>query len=125
SLHAPFARTLLPPTHLYVSLSFLFSLHPRYPHSFPTRRSSDLLRIPAFVVGPAPSRDPATTAGVRELSGAFEDVCARRLIPYVEDRKSTRLNSRHVSISYAVFCLKKKTSARPDSHPALCIDQST
>src|SRR5207249_5578332 len=25
------------------------------------------------------------------------------------DRKSTRLNSRHVSISYAVFCLKKKT----------------
>src|SRR5699024_11447794 len=27
---------------------------------------------------------------------------------YVEDRKSTRLNSSHVSISYAVFCLKKK-----------------
>src|SRR5690554_7046468 len=27
----------------------------------------------------------------------------------VEDRKSTRLNSSHVRISYAVFCLKKKT----------------
>src|SRR5690606_13643212 len=27
----------------------------------------------------------------------------------VEDRKSTRLNSSHVKISYAVFCLKKKT----------------
>src|SRR5207249_11542290 len=27
---------------------------------------------------------------------------------YLEDRKSTRLNSSHVSISYAVFCLKKK-----------------
>src|SRR5690625_5924770 len=27
----------------------------------------------------------------------------------VEDRKSTRLNSSHVAISYAVFCLKKKT----------------
>src|SRR5689334_23510848 len=27
-----------------------------------------------------------------------------------EDRKSTRLNSSHSSISYAVFCLKKKTS---------------
>src|SRR5690625_3345876 len=26
----------------------------------------------------------------------------------VEDRKSTRLNSSHVAISYAVFCLKKK-----------------
>src|SRR5690625_5623642 len=29
---------------------------------------------------------------------------------YGEDRKSTRLNSSHVAISYAVFCLKKKTS---------------
>src|SRR5699024_5678572 len=29
----------------------------------------------------------------------------------VSDRKSTRLNSSHVSISYAVFCLKKKTHA--------------
>src|SRR5690242_12153517 len=28
------------------------------------------------------------------------------------DRKSTRLNSSHMSISYAVFCLKKKTSRR-------------
>src|SRR5699024_11678125 len=28
-----------------------------------------------------------------------------------QDRKSTRLNSSHVSISYAVFCLKKKTDA--------------
>src|SRR5699024_12831726 len=28
---------------------------------------------------------------------------------HTEDRKSTRLNSSHVSISYAVFCLKKKT----------------
>src|ERR1022692_215801 len=29
------------------------------------------------------------------------------------DRKSTRLNSSHLVISYAVFCLKKKRSARP------------
>src|SRR5690606_41349995 len=29
-----------------------------------------------------------------------------------EDRKSTRLNSSHVKISYAVFCLTKKTSRR-------------
>src|SRR5699024_3997825 len=36
-------------------------------------------------------------------------------MPYlgdVEDRKSTRLNSSHVSISYAVFCLKKKNNTR-------------
>src|SRR5215208_7388636 len=35
---------------------------------------------------------------------------ARRVEPpQPEDRKSTRLNSSHVAISYAVFCLKKKT----------------
>src|SRR6266498_4842713 len=39
----------------------------------------------------------------------------RRLTPLVRhhfggDRKSTRLNSSHVRISYAVFCLKKKTT---------------
>src|SRR2546428_9268589 len=32
-----------------------------------------------------------------------------------EDRKSTRLNSSHDQISYAVFCLKKKTHATPCS----------
>src|SRR5207249_7995133 len=36
------------------------------------------------------------------------------------DRKSTRLNSSHVSISYAVFCLKKKNmTAKTECHPAL------
>src|SRR5437868_12564540 len=34
----------------------------------------------------------------------------------MEDRKSTRLNSSHVSISYAVFCLKKKNTHKAD-HP--------
>src|SRR2546430_12540881 len=32
------------------------------------------------------------------------------------DRKSTRLNSSHSQISYAVFCLKKKKSHIPDGH---------
>src|SRR5215203_969336 len=32
----------------------------------------------------------------------------------IEDRKSTRLNSCHANISYAVFCLKKKKKERPD-----------
>src|SRR5690242_21481330 len=31
---------------------------------------------------------------------------------YPADRKSTRLNSSHMSISYAVFCLKKKTKIK-------------
>src|SRR5689334_23849775 len=34
---------------------------------------------------------------------------AELILPDDEDRKSTRLNSSHSSISYAVFCLKKKT----------------
>src|SRR5690349_23977653 len=33
-----------------------------------------------------------------------------------QDRKSTRLNSSHVEISYAVFCLKKKTKPVPLPH---------
>src|SRR5438477_11582323 len=33
-----------------------------------------------------------------------------------EDRKSTRLNSSHMSISYAVFCLKKKKKKNYDNH---------
>src|SRR3712207_7336791 len=32
----------------------------------------------------------------------------KRLVEVVKDRKSTRLNSSHANISYAVFCLKKK-----------------
>src|SRR6202048_861573 len=34
-------------------------------------------------------------------------------LPCLLDRKSTRLNSSHVSISYAVFCLKKKAMQSP------------
>src|SRR6266480_7001906 len=36
-----------------------------------------------------------------------------RLEPRRPDRKSTRLNSSHMSISYAVFCLKKKNKKTP------------
>src|SRR5256885_9400453 len=43
---------------------------------------------------------------------ALEDlglVCRRDVVPETnQDRKSTRLNSSHLVISYAVFCLKKK-----------------
>src|SRR2546430_12407875 len=35
------------------------------------------------------------------------------------DRKSTRLNSSHSQISYAVFCLKKKITNQIQSHPFL------
>src|SRR5256885_12722758 len=35
-------------------------------------------------------------------------------VPARPDRKSTRLNSSHLVISYAVFCLKNKTDTRPE-----------
>src|SRR5699024_1501460 len=41
------------------------------------------------------------------------DVLNASLHEMESDRKSTRLNSSHVSISYAVFCLKKKTKKQP------------
>src|SRR5699024_12160090 len=40
----------------------------------------------------------------------FVELALQRSNNVVGDRKSTRLNSSHASISYAVFCLKKKTS---------------
>src|SRR2546430_8357367 len=39
----------------------------------------------------------------------------------VRDRKSTRLNSSHSQISYAVFCLKKKRRQDPDSRRRLVV----
>src|SRR5699024_11833191 len=88
-----------------------------YPHAFPTRRSSDLHYIAglswevAFVIGGLfivtgptmilpllrQSKLKPRPAKILKWEGII-----------VEDRKSTRLNSSHVSISYAVFCLKKQ-----------------
>src|SRR5438309_8992740 len=48
---------------------------------------------------------PQVHAGYGDAA-CFPDVQRRRL--FGQDRKSTRLNSSHSSISYAVFCLKKK-----------------
>src|SRR5438876_3648079 len=61
------------------------------------------------------AKRPLTTDGTR-IGVAFSGVSfgsisitsGSRLVASVTDRKSTRLNSSHPSISYAVFCLKKK-----------------
>src|SRR5256885_12177226 len=83
-----------------------------------TRPLSEHARLAASAV--------ATPTGATDLFVWFEDTSERRrdgrrgiaglpesLLPYapgtrVADRKSTRLNSSHLVISYAVFCLKKK-----------------
>src|SRR2546430_12548695 len=50
-----------------------------------------------------------------QLPGLVRQVAERvRDVPL--DRKSTRLNSSHSQISYAVFCLKKKKELRPLTH---------
>src|SRR5699024_11791200 len=49
----------------------------------------------------APGYEVLTTSNMMGTTGDFVPV-------FEKDRKSTRLNSSHVSISYAVFCLKKK-----------------
>src|SRR5699024_11456316 len=47
--------------------------------------------------------------GLVQVHEVHVDLCPRQFDVRLGDRKSTRLNSSHVSISYAVFCLKKKT----------------
>src|SRR5690606_39912506 len=90
------------------------------PPSSPTRRSSDLR---AAAAGPAGAGlRQADARGVSRAAPMDGGVDGRRLAAirrallrhydrHRRDRKSTRLNSSHVKISYAVFCLKKKKTA--------------
>src|SRR5205809_3071289 len=79
------------------SLSFFFycPADHRDLHSFPTRRSSDL--------DPAAQTLMISNPGSQRLNWS---ITGNNTLP--PDRKSTRLNSSHGYISYAVFCLKKK-----------------
>src|SRR5436309_8512744 len=95
--------------------SFYYDRSLRNLHSFPTRRSSDLpgKRRSIDCLGASdPGRAPAPNPVQLARPGT------------TKDRKSTRLNSSHVKISYAVFCLKKKTTVSaitpplPSSSPA-------
>src|SRR5947209_15570747 len=69
---------------------------------------------------PPAEKAPASVAEGREAARPLEDLYglipedhrhpydARQVLERSRDRKSTRLNSSHANISYAVFCLKKK-----------------
>src|SRR5438552_14207558 len=56
--------------------------------------------------------------GRRAIGSARNDVTSRAVSADRTDRKSTRLNSSHQIISYAVFCLKKKKKNASENHRA-------
>src|SRR5437762_9979019 len=91
-------------------------------HSFPTRRSSDLplwgVRLrprlmhdgASLTLRDAIVRHRGEASGVSKRFGKLTQSDQEAIITFLKslDRKSTRLNSSHRCISYAVFCLKKK-----------------
>src|SRR5436309_6254325 len=70
----------------------------------------------------SPSAVSVETAAGFAAEPAGRDVLAQKrarrvlLVAEALDRKSTRLNSSHVKISYAVFCLKKKKTTNNEAH---------
>src|SRR5256885_4482148 len=63
----------------------------------------------------------STTPSISCFAHPTKDAMERSLS---EDRKSTRLNSSHLVISYAVFCLKKKISPPAGYRRSLCVRAS-
>src|SRR5947209_16511000 len=99
---------------MLIAVFFVYSsgAHPAL-HSFPTRRSSDLsvLAEDEADLGAAVLDLGAGTTTIAVFAeGRFvhADGFAVGGLHVTIDRKSTRLNSSHANISYAVFCLKKK-----------------
>src|SRR5699024_12392717 len=80
-------------------------------YSLPTRRSSDLKRPPWCLAAfcRAFNKPAVVVQQVLDRPGVGIHLDpAANAEQTAEDRKSTRLNSSHVSSSYAVFCLKNK-----------------
>src|SRR5690606_39986031 len=100
SLHAPFLFIHTPFTAIYT-----LSLHDALPICFLGRRSNrGHLQRGNLGAGVGPIRQRLGLAFLDPLGGAARTLHKNRSV----DRKSTRLNSSHVKISYAVFCLKKE-----------------
>src|SRR2546426_7399595 len=74
---------------------------------FPSRRSSDLVDMRGYP-NPAQAMLPDFPASYHNKAGGLSFADGHAEIHRWRDRKSTRLNSSHLVISYAVFCLKKK-----------------
>src|SRR5699024_12398561 len=89
--------SLFPYTTPFRSVRFRGSIHPGCPH----------------LKGGPGGGHRLLGLGLRLWSGHVREKCRERgrgrPVPVPADRKSTRLNSSHVSTSYAVFCLKTKS----------------
>src|SRR3712207_7538754 len=97
-IRRPPRSTLFPYTTLFRSVRLAVSRPPQEPHPHDSTRG-----VP------------------RGRDGPLQPVYEREVH---EDRKSTRLNSSHANISYAVFCLKKKQITQPFPTCALSSVQS-
>src|SRR5207253_11156539 len=94
SLFLLFFFTHPPPTEIYtLSLHDALPISPEVPEAW--RKDSERCIAP---------RSPGYRENTSRASNRGRSQCS--------DRKSTRLNSSHVAISYAVFCLKKKTKKK-------------
>src|SRR5205814_10684243 len=97
-LRPPPRSTLFPYTTLFRSV--------RFAAAEALGRTGDARAISPLIAALGPT--DFGTAAVEAL-GCFKTArVARALVGALGDRKSTRLNSSHLGISYAVFCLKKK-----------------
>src|SRR5437588_2418479 len=78
-------------------------------HSFPTRRSSDLGLAQTGTTLAQTLEHTFPTSIIDSMArGEVLQIVVFTFLFGTADRKSTRLNSSHTVISYAVFCLKKK-----------------
>src|SRR3712207_8291206 len=94
-IRRPPRSTLFPYTTLF--RSYQFTAHQAAPHGASIRSMF---------------ADALSDAALDAMLAAMEHASS----PFSLDRKSTRLNSSHANISYAVFCLKKNTNTHSPSH---------
>src|SRR2546430_3668079 len=69
-----------------------------------------VIDLQTFLVGLAAPASLPTRSALLTFDDGYRSM-RQIALPWLRDRKSTRLNSSHSQISYAVFCLKKKTAA--------------
>src|SRR3712207_8511778 len=97
-IRRPPRSTLFPYTTLFRSFGLVIVLYAAFQLWIGTLGAELFLARTAFI--------EAVVGSVLLLGG----MSALRVLAFPLDRKSTRLNSSHANISYAVFCLKKKKS---------------